>query len=226
MEVIASESFAIEIIFECYLVIAAISFNNEIPSFTAEAGFFCLCTFKTQGVCLCIPNGKLPNRIFAMTNAEDISVAFKVTAFHVVIAGTAVKRIFAFMSIKRIITGTTIEGVITLIAFQEIIAFTAVERVITAIAMQGIITGVAIKRIIAFIAPDVIIATLAVNDVIRYPAAQSFIIFRAAKGEGLFEHIFTTPCGVIKLEVILAESFAVKIIYERYLIIAAVGLDD
>ena len=54
--------------------------------------------------------------IIAMTGAEDISVAFKIATFQVVITGAA---------IKRVMTSTTIETVVAFSAVQHIIAAVA-----------------------------------------------------------------------------------------------------
>ena len=83
-----------------------------------------------------------------MTNAEDISVAFKVAAFHVVIASATIKRVMTDITKKRIITGTTIERVIASMAVKHIVTVATMQVVGVAVAIQGIIA------ILANVVPD------------------------------------------------------------------------
>ena len=113
LEVVAVVVVVVEVIFQRDPVIAAISLDDKVIAFTCKGCFLCLRALKAQCVRLFVVVTVVCDGIIAMTGAEDISVAFKIATFQVVITGTA---------IKRVMTSTTIETVVAFSAVQSVIA--------------------------------------------------------------------------------------------------------
>ena len=116
LEVVAAVVVAVEVVLQRYPVIATVGLDNQVIAFACKGSLLCLGTLKAQGVGLFVVVTVVCDGIFAMTGAEDISVAFKIATFQVVITGAA---------IKRVMTSTTIETVVAFSAVQHIIAAVA-----------------------------------------------------------------------------------------------------
>ena len=123
LEVVAAVVVAVEVVLQRYPVIAAISLDDKVIAFTCKGCFLCLRTLKAQRVRLFVVVTVVCDGIFAMTGAEDISVAFKIAAFQVVITGAAIKRVVSGTATERIVTDATIKDVIAVVAIQGVIAF-------------------------------------------------------------------------------------------------------
>ena len=121
--------------------------DNKVIALATKLRLFCQRTLKTQSISLIRP-GEILDCIFAMTNAEDISVAFKVAAFHVVIASATIKRVMTDITKKRIVTGSSVERVIASMAVKHIVTVATMQVVGVAVAIQGIIA------ILANVVPD------------------------------------------------------------------------
>ena len=116
LEVVAAVVIAVEVVLQRYPVVATVGLDDKVIAFTCKGCFLCLRTLKAQCVRLFVVVTVVCDGIFAMTGTEDISVAFKIATFQVVITGAA---------IKRVMTSTTIETVVAFSAVQHIIAAVA-----------------------------------------------------------------------------------------------------
>ena len=82
------------------------------------------------------------------------------------------------------------------------------------------------QDVIATIAGDAVIAIAAMDSVIALPATDVVVFLRTAKVKGQFGDIGFFQHDIVKLEVVTVTVTAGEIVFQRHLVITAVGLDD
>ena len=176
LEVIAVAVPLEEIILEPYLIVAAaVSPDDEIVAFAAKGGITGLRTLKVQGVGLFVVVTVVFDCIFAMTSAEDVSVAFKVAAFQVVITGAAIKRVMTGTAKEGVIARIAVERVVAVIATERVVAFPTMQGIIAVAAAQAVVTGITVNGVVAVMRPKGVI-TLAAMQVVGTVVALNVIV--------------------------------------------------
>ena len=110
-----------EVVGNGYLIIRAISFNNQVVAGAGKHHIGRRGTLKTQGISLSGGIGILRHNILPMAFGKDIGVGAGSATEEPVVAGTAD---------QGVVAGTAAEGVITFTAFQPVIALLTIERIV------------------------------------------------------------------------------------------------
>ena len=126
LEVEAAVVVAVEIVGQGNPVIAAaVGIDNKVATFAAEAGIGGFRAFKAQGVGVLVFVSLLGNGVLAVSGAENINIAAKVATFHIVIAFTTIKDIFALIPIEAVIALVANQVIRAVIAAQGIVVVRA-----------------------------------------------------------------------------------------------------
>ena len=141
-----------EVVGNGYLIISAVSFNNQVVAGTGEYHIGRRGTLKTQSVCPIGRVGILGHNVLPMAFGKDIGVGFVRTAEEPVVAGTSDQGIVAGTAAEGIITFTAFQPVVTLITAERIVAGTAQQDVVAVAAKQSVVTGTAVQMVVAVVA--------------------------------------------------------------------------